>query len=37
MMLWGFPQNLEGSKKWLFDDKHKNVVPLGFFSTSIML
>ena len=37
MMLWGFLQNLGGSKKWLFDLENKNVVPLGFFSTSIML
>ena len=37
MKLWGFLQNLEGSKKWLFDVENKNVVPLGIFSTSIIL
>ena len=37
MMLWGFPQNLEGLKKWLFDVENKNVVPLGIFTTPIIL
>ena len=37
MMLWGFLQNLEGSKKWPFDVENKNVVPLGIFLTSILL
>jgi hypothetical protein len=26
-----------GIKKWPFDVENKNVVPLGFFSTAIML